>query len=485
METETSINILSVLIGNPLSRRIIAGMSGECEECGGNRLEIALEQYLGLRDDACPKCRRASREAAFIIKTGARKFGVTEGDMKKTFQDAYWRRGLVSVMKGIAEFGVRRPFVPGAPFQVVWDVTHRCNLRCQHCYASAGKVLDDELTTAEALDLIDRLARLGVAVIAFSGGEPLSRPDILDLIRHARKKGMYVALATNGTLITEARAKELRDAGAEYVQISIDGADARTHDEFRGISGAFDRTIAGVRNAVDAGFFVNISTTATKSNYDQIPSIIDLCEELGVNWVMAYNFVPTGRGQDMIDTDLSPYEREDMLQMLFERNKNSKCQVLTTAPQFARVALQQSCAGGAVMVPTHFCNQEVDGALFGLTEFVGGCGAGRFYMAIRANGDIDPCVFFPKSIGNVRTANLEELWKHDPLLTDLRNKDKVEGGCGSCEYRYHCGGCRARAYGYFGNHLAPDPGCVNNMEYYTALRVMQTLPVSDLPVNRG
>ena len=474
METETSINILSVLLGNPLSRRIIAGMNQTCEECGGNRLEIALAEYLGLRDTICPKCRRASREVTFLIRTGARNFGVSEEDIKTTFRDAYWRKGLVSVMKGIAEFGVRRPFVPGAPFQVVWDVTRRCNLRCRHCYASAGTALEDELTTEEALRLIDRLAQLGVAVIAFSGGEPLSRPDILQLISHARDHGIYVALATNGTLITRERADELRRAGAAYVQISIDGADAATHDAFRGIPGSFNRTIEGVKNAVAAGFFVNISTTATKANYDQIPKIIDLCGDLGVNWMMAYNFVPAGRGQDMMDMDLTPQEREDLLHLLYEKNSSSGCQVLTTAPQFARVALQQSCAGGQMMVPTHFCNQEVDRKLFGLTEFVGGCGAGRFYLAIRANGDIDPCVFFPKTIGNVRTSDLEELWRHDPLLVDLRNKDKIEGSCGSCEYRYHCGGCRARAYGYFGNPLAPDPGCINNIAYYTALRVTRS-----------
>lgn len=130
------------------------------------------------------------------------------------------------------------------------------------------------------------------------------------------------------------------------------------------------------------------------------------------------------------------------------------------------------------MVPTHFCNQEVSETLFGLTEFVGGCGAGRFYMAIRANGDIDPCVFFPKTVGNVCTSDLEELWKHDPLFTDLRNKDKTEDSCDSCEYRYHCGGCRARAYGYFGNPLGLDPGCINNMVYYTALKVTHASPAA-------
>lgn len=479
METDTGVNLLSVLIGNPLSRKLLAGMSLYCEDCGGNRLEVALEQYLGIRTNACYKCRIAEKEMAFILRTGAKNFGITEEDFKTKFQDAYWRKGLLSVIKGIAHFGIRQPFVPGAPFQVVWDTTHRCNLRCQHCYASAGQAMEDELTTDEALSLIDQLSKLGVAVLAFSGGEPLVRPDIMQLIHHAREKGIYVAIATNGTLITPEKAKELHDAGVEYIQISVDGADAKTHDELRGISGCFERTIAGVKNAVAEGFFVNISTTATNSNYDQIPKIIDFCNELGVNWVMAYNFVPTGRALNIIDNDLSPQKREDLLNLLLEKNRTSQCQVLTTAPQFARVALQHSCPGSQMMVPTHFCNSEVDETLFGLTKFIGGCGAGRFYMAIRANGDIDPCVFFPKTVGNVRTADLEDLWLHNQLFEDLRNKDKLDGHCGDCEYRYHCGGCRARAYGYYGDPLAPDPGCINNIEYYTALRLthdMNSLP---------
>lgn len=151
----------------------------------------------------------------------------------------------------------------------------------------------------------------------------------------------------------------------------------------------------------------------------------------------------------------------------------------TTAPQFAWIALQHSCAGDQMMMPMHFCNQEVDESLFGLTEFVGGCGAGRFYLAIWTNGEIDPCVFFPKTIRNVRTSDLEELWRHDLLLADLQNKDAVEGSCGSCEYRYHRGGCRARAHGYFGNPLAPDPGCINNIAYYTALKLTRTSSSAD------
>jgi len=413
-------------------------------------------------------CKLAAASISPIISMGARSFGIDEQDIKKALADPHWRKGLICVVKGIAAFGVQRPFVPGAPFQVVWDVTYGCNLRCKHCYASAGRPLEDELSTDEALGLIDRLAEMGVPILAFSGGEPLTRPDILQLVKRARERGMYVAMATNGTLISPTKAKEMRDAGVEYLQISIDGADASSHDALRGIPGCFDRALDGIKNAVAEQFFVNISTTVTKRNYREVEDIIDLCDELGANWFMAYNFIPAGRGKDMIASDLTPQMREDLLKLLHEKGKTSRCQVLSTAPQFARVALQK-CSEGSVMVPTHFYNQVVEGRLFGLTEFIGGCGAARFYMAIRADGRIDPCVFFQKTVGNVRTDDLNEIWLNDPLFLRLRDKDVLKGNCGRCEYRYQCGGCRARANGYFDDPLASDPGCIRNVDRYTDL----------------
>lgn len=462
------IRLLPSLMGNLVTRKMLSGIDRFCEKCGKNRLEVAMELYAGSREEACAACTLARMPLSAVVSVGARAFGVPEDVIKKTLSDPHWRKGLVSVVEGIADFGVKRPFTPGAPFQVVWDVTNACNLRCKHCYASAGEPLKDELSTVEALDLIDKLAVMGVPILALSGGEPLVRRDILQLARHARKRGIYVAMATNGTMLTEARTQDLRGAGVEYLQISLDGADAATHDGFRGMPGSFDRTMAGIRNAVASKFFVNISTTVTRQNVDQVPEIIDLCNELGVNWFMAYNFVPAGRGKDMVENDLSPEMREELLRTLYERNKSSKCQVLSTAPQFARVALQQ-CSGGTVMVPTHFYNQTVDQGMMGLTEFIGGCGAGRFYMAIRSNGDVDPCVFFPRTVGNVRHDDLREIWLHDPLFLDLRNRDMLKDNCGHCEYRFHCGGCRARANGYFNDPLAGDPGCVRNSALYDEL----------------
>lgn len=461
MDTKKTIQILESTIGNPITRRILSKF-GYCESCGKNRVEVALELYVGSRKEACIKCRLAEKAIGSVLRTGGKTFGVNSEALKEKFSHPSWRKGLANVLTGIATFGVHRPFITGAPFLVVWDITYACNLKCKHCYADAGKSLDGELTTEEVKMGIDKLSNSCVPIIAFSGGEPLVRKDIFELTNYAHDKGIYVSIATNGTLINKEKAQEMRDNGVRFVQISLDGASAETHDGFRGIKGVFDKTIKGIEHCVDQGFFLNIATTATHYNYEEIPKIMDLCEDFGVNWFMIYNFVPTGRGSFISENDLTPMEREDLLKLLWEKLKNgSNVNVLSTAPQFARVALESEMGEDKKIVPTHFANPELGGELVNLAEFMGGCGCGRLYCAIRPNGDIEPCVFFPLTIGNIKNDDFEELWRNNTILSDLRNKDILEGNCGECNYRYYCGGCRARAYGYTGNYLASDPGCKN------------------------
>ena len=455
------------LVNNPATKKTLQSLACYCDSCKKNRLEVALELFVGEREDACWKCKLAAKTLEPILKRGGEAFNVSVDELREKFKDAYWRKGLASVIKGLAYFGVRKPFVPGAPFQVVWDVTYACNLRCKHCYATAGKPLEDELTTEEALETIDKFDKLGVTIISFSGGEPLVRKDILELTSYAAEKGIYVALATNGTLITEERAKQLKENGVSYLQISLDGTEA-THDAFRGIKGCWAKTIEGIKNAVRQSFFVNVSMTVTKLNLHEVPQVIELCRKLGVNWFMHYNFIPTGRGREIVNLDLSPEEREELLRMLYNANsETSNLSLLSTAPQFARVALQCD----AEFIPTHFYNVNAGERLRQLAEFIGGCGAGRFYMSMRANGDIQPCVFFPLKIANIRDLSyrdLEDLWLHNPVFEELRNKDLIEG-CNQCSYRYYCGGCRARAYNYYGDYLKPDPGCINNQKEWEKL----------------
>ncbi len=466
------ISFFAHLVNSSATKKTLQGLTNYCEKCGKSRLESALELFVGVKkpSEVCWKCKLAEKALEPILDCGAKAFNITIDEMKEKFKDSYWRKGLVSVIKGLAYFGVRKPFVPGAPFQVVWDVTYACNLRCKHCYATAGKPLPDELTTDEAMDTIDKLNKLGVTIISFSGGEPLVRKDIYELISYAYEKGIYVAVATNGTMISEDVAKKMKEAGVGYVQISLDGT-KETHENFRGIKGCYDRTIQGIKNCVKQGFFVNVSMTVTSYNYQDVEAVISLCEKLGVDWFMHYNFIPTGRGKNILDRDITPEQREELLKMLYRKNfEGSKLSLLSTAPQFARVALQYKQEKS--FIPTHFYNISAGERLKELAEFIGGCGAGRFYMSIRANGDIQPCVFFPLKLGNIRDMSYEDLekfWKSNEVFEKLRNKDLIES-CGNCEYRYYCGGCRARAYNYFGDYLKPDPGCIRNKKYWEKLK---------------
>lgn len=491
-DTVGTLQTFKTLADNPLTRNILKALSKNCPKDNGNRLEIALELYVAVRKDACLSCRLSRNILTPILDIASRAFGLTEGQLQEKFRDPYWRRGLTSVIKGIAWFGVRHPFVPGAPFQVVWNITRACNLKCLHCYQNAGTIQGDELSTEKALEAIDILADAGILILAFSGGEPTIRPDILQLIKHSSDRGMYTAIATNALAFTSRRkAQQYKEAGLQFAQISLDGFNAKTHDHFRGVPGSFQKTVQGIKNCVAEGLFVEIATTMTRFNYKEIPAMIDFAAELGANWFMLYNFVPTGRGVKIIKSDLTPEEREDILKMCWNKMKSAEVDVLSTAPQYARVAQEIEdhpvlagdaaaiaggvCGGGdTCVVPTHFYNPKLSGQLRQLADFIGGCGAGRFYMSLEPNGDIFPCVFFPHveamKAGNIFQDDFEKVWRHSKLFWKIRDKDKLKLHCGDCQYRYTCGGCRARAYNYFTDILAPDPGCVLNKKFWSQLQ---------------
>ena len=321
----------------------------------------------------------------------------------------------------------------------------------------------------EALGWIRRF-RERLVVIKLGGSALEDRQTVRSLLLDVvfmETVGLHpVLIHGGGKAITAA----MKDSGIQFVQISLDGAHAETHDAFRGIEGAFNKTLEGIKNSVAKKIFVEISTTVTRHNYTEIPAIVDLSEKLGANWFMAFNFVPTGRGKEVMETDLIPHQREEMLKMLWQELKTRKhINVLSTAPQFARIALENEAKENEKIIPTHFYNPSLSGKLIDLAEFIGGCGAGRFYMAMRPNGDLEPCVFFPLKIGNILKDDFEDLWIHNPVLNNLRNKDILLDGCGTCEFRYYCGGCRARAYGYLNNYLSPDPGCIRNQKVYETL----------------
>ena len=466
-DVSSMVREFEAFINNPLSKKTISKLNHYCDKCEATHLQCALDYYLGIREDICHKCKLVLPIVKQIIKKGLNSFNTSEEALISTMQDPYWRKGLLSVIKGMGNFGVHKPFVPGAPFQIVWNITKACNFKCIHCYENAGKKADDELTTDEIIEGIDKLSRLGVASIAFSGGEPTVHPGIIDLIKHASEDGMYVSMATNGFKTAKIeRANEFADAGLEFVQISLDGLNPETHDNFRGVPNSWNRAVQSIKNFLELGVFVEVSTTVTQENYEEIHGMIDFMRELGVEWFMLYNFIPTGSGSEVRDLDLTPKQRNELLKLIYEENGKGDMQILSTAPQFADVAV--SMENDSNLVPTHFFNPEyTNPAMKELADFVGGCGAGRFYMSVEPNGDMFPCVFFPHDdilkLGNIKDDDLEDIWVNSELLLQLRDKDLLASHCGVCESRYICGGCRARAYTYNdGDYLGPDPGCLKN-----------------------
>jgi radical SAM protein with 4Fe4S-binding SPASM domain len=462
-----SITAVERWLGNPFSRRLLRFITTN-DTCG-NRLNNSIDRYIGMEPDLCLTCRLASWMVGAALDQSGKLFDISREDLKTGFSDPYFRKGLSNVFRGIAEYGITKPQVVNAPFLVVWDFTHLCNLKCRHCYQDAQKALPGELSTGESKKLIDELSDAGVVVIAFSGGEPLMRKDIFEVAAHAASRDMYVSIATNGTLITPEVAGRLAESGVSYVEISIDGRNAAEHDAMRGITGAFDRSVAGIRNAVDAGVFTCIATTVTRDNIDQVPDIHTLGKELGVKRMMYFNFIPTGRGIEMVDKDITPEQRENLMKYILANAKAGVMPLeLSTAPQIARVAVEDEEKYGVPIGHFHM-GEGLRGKTRMLADFIGGCGAGRLYCSIEPTGTVQPCVFMPIPVGNIREQSFLEIWHQAPVLKHLRNRDHLSGHCGSCRNKYICGGCRARAWAYYRDLDAPDPGCINNLTHWNSL----------------
>jgi radical SAM protein with 4Fe4S-binding SPASM domain len=455
----------NAIISFPTTKKMLNLSLKKCPECGRTVLEAALDNYVGKTDVKCYKCGWFySRVIGFWVEFLRKSLNVKREKVEKLLGDPYARRAVLNIARSFSHFGIRKPLSIYAPFLVVWDFTHKCNLKCKHCYSDSGATREEELTTKEALDVVNQLADSGVTALAFSGGEPLTRTDFFEVAEHAVESGLYVSVATNGTLLTREMARKLKQAKIHYVEISIDGATSKTHDTFRGVPGAFDKAVTGLKNAIAEDLCACIATTATKNNLEEMPGIIDLAEEIGAERFTYFNFIPTGRGKEHFDQDLTAEEREKLMHYLLNRmSKGCKTTILTTAPQLARVALQ--CQGPAgtgevTMSMAHMQTAKVSKKAVPLADFIGGCGAGRLYCSLSPQGDVHPCVFFPVNVGNLKSEKFKDIWLNSEMFNILRDRSKLKGACASCNYKFICGGCRARANAYHNDYLASDPGCV-------------------------
>ena len=368
---------------------------------------------------------------------------ISKEEFEEGIRDPAVRRGLELVFRSLLEYGVTVPQKLAAPFLIVWNFTNACNLRCKHCYQSAGpKPSPSELSFEEKLRVVEQIDEMGIPALALSGGEPTIHPDFLPIVREGARRGIYMAVATNGIRFADEKfAREAIEAGLRYVEVSLDSVDPRRHDEFRGVKGAWELTVKGIENVVRLGgrrVSTGIAATLTKLNLDEIEDMVRLGEELNVTRVIFFNFIPTGRGREARELDLTPEEREEALRRIYRESVRSKVQVVSTAPQLSRVSWQAS--HGEDVLPTHFTVPRSK-TLRAVAEFIGGCGAGRIYMAIQPDGVVTPCVFLPIPVGNLRRDRLEDIWKKNKVINDLKNKDLLKPRCGECEYRYVCGGC--------------------------------------------
>jgi len=446
----------NAVITLPMTKKMLQMSLKKCGACGRTVLEAALDDYAGKTDRHCDKCSGLySQIIGFWVEFLRKTLNIKRAKVEKLLTDPYARRAVINLTKSFAYLGIKKPISLYAPLLVVWDFTHKCNLNCKHCYSNSGAVNEKELTTREALAVVDQ----------FSGGEPLTRKDFFEVARHAADRGLYVSVATNGTLLTKENVTKLKQAKVNYLDISIDGASAKTHDEFRGVPGTFDRAVAGLKNCVEADLCVCIATTVSKNNMGELPAIIDLAEEVQAERFTYFNFIPTGRGKEHYDQDLTAQEREDVMRYLLNRmSAGCKTTILTTAPQLARVALQcqgPDGTGEVTMSMAHMQTVKITKKAVPLADFIGGCGAGRLYCSISPQGDVHPCVFLPVNVGNLKTQKFTDIWLNAPLFNAFRNRANLKGTCGSCDYKFICGGCRARSAAYHnGDMLNGDPGCI-------------------------
>jgi AdoMet-dependent heme synthase len=348
-----------------------------------------------------------------------------------------------------------------APFTIAWEVTRACAYACVHCRADAIHVRDPhELTTEESFRLIDRLAEFGnTPILVFTGGDPMMRKDLHELIAYATGKGLRCSLTPTATALpTSERLEKVRDAGIRRIALSLDAPYAEVHDNFRQVPGSWQRTMDILHRAQDVGLSVQVNTTVAKHNVDILPHMVPFIKEVNaVQWSVFF-LVPTGRAH--VHNMISPEQHEQVFNWLYDLSQTASFDIkATAAPMYRRVAIQRKRREQGDGQPVTF-----QGAGFqyadGLDRPTKGVNDGNGFLFISHVGDIQPSGFLPITAGNVRTDDVVETYRNAPLFKDLRDYSRLKGRCGVCEFRDVCGGQRGRAFGVTGDYMESDPACL-------------------------
>ncbi len=331
-------------------------------------------------------------------------------------------------------------------YNINWNVTRECNLKCKHCYYDASAPLEDELSTVQAFALIDDIAEtFGDDVrVTLGGGEPLMRKDLFEIIKYGKERGVSLVLASNGVMLTEDVAARLKDAGIDEVIIAIDGTQ-KTHDYIRG-NGVFERTVRGALACKAAGLDLVIDPCIMKQNEGETAKIIDIAEHLGARQCRIFHYIAMGRGEiEIPDAELNSVQyAQNVMQLYEEQNRRSRIEICTTQACQYWVVLQRKAEAG-LPVPDFYYNE------------VPGCRAGIGMLSIKPNGDVVPCPLLEVKAGNATEMSLREILNSD-VFVNLKSRE-VKGKCGICKFKDICGGCRVRAYLHTGDYMAEDPLC--------------------------
>ncbi len=452
---------LKLLLQNHLTKRVVSDLL--TWENSQLKAEKLLEAYSEGKENEVmgTVTGKTANKLLSIIQEG---LGLTSEEMREAVKHQNVKATIINSLYTLDEFGLQFPMRFYAPLMVVWNFTYQCNLKCRHCYEDAGPLGQEnlckpELSREEKYQVLDQLVDSYIPTLSFSGGEPLSHPDFWPVAEKASEKGLYLSVNTNGTLITEEVARRFEELNFAYIAVSVDAPEAATHDDFRGMPGSWEKAVQGLKNVADSNVEAVISFTATRYNYEFLPQIFELGEELGVSKCMIYNFIPIGRGKEIVDKDLTPEMREWMLKQMY-RYALEGGGVCSTAPQFGRLCQEQDAHE---LVPLAHTGPNRAKNLQVLTDMVGGCGMGRAYMALQPEGIITPCVYMPDiNLGDIKENRILDVWHNSEVLSRLAPRNTLQEYCGVCGHREVCGGCRARAYAYFDDLEAPDPGCKRN-----------------------
>lgn len=361
--------------------------------------------------------------------------------------------------------------VDARPFIVIWEVTRACALVCQHCRADAQtRAHPGQMSTEQGIALLDDIAAFGAPypIVVLTGGDPFERPDLPELVRHATSLGLHVALSPSVTpRLTPLVLAELRKAGANAVSLSLDGAVARTHDDFRGVPGVFDDTLRAARWVKEAGFRLQINTTVTATNVRELPEVLRMVLDLGVSLWSIFFLVPTGRGTAL--QVLTAAEAEDVLHWMHDIADLVAVKA-TEAPHYRRVAIQRARGEEPDLGPLH---QLLSAGTVGIGSARQrrraprppiDVNSGRGFAFIDHVGDVYPSGFLPQRCGSVVQQGFRDIYRTSPLLQALREPSNFTGKCGSCEFAQVCGGSRSHSYAATGDMLGDDPTCVHAVE---------------------